>query len=67
LADRVIVFGARPGRVKEMMKIDIPRPRPLSVKRDKRFLEYEDHLWTMIEEEVKKTMVQDQVVHNIDA
>jgi NitT/TauT family transport system ATP-binding protein len=67
LADRVIVFGARPGRVKEMMKIDIPRPRPLAVKRDKRFLEYEDHLWTMIEEEVKKTMVQDQVVHNIDA
>ncbi len=67
LADRVIIFGARPGRVKETLKIDIPRPRTLSVKRDKKFLEYEDYLWGHIEEEVKKTMVADQVVHNIDA
>jgi NitT/TauT family transport system ATP-binding protein len=67
LADRVIVFGARPGKVKETIKVDIPRPRPLSVKRDKRFLEYEDRLWNLIEEEVKKTMIADQVVHNIDA
>lgn len=66
LADRVIVFGARPGRVKETIKIDIPRPRELAVKREKKFLEYEDHLWGLIEEEVKKTMIADQVVHNIN-
>jgi NitT/TauT family transport system ATP-binding protein len=66
LADRVIVFGARPGKVKEMIKIDLPRPRNLSIKRDPKFLEYEDKLWNLIEEEVKKTMVQDQVVHNIN-
>ncbi len=66
LADRVIVFGARPGRVKEMLKIELPRPRDLSIKRDPKFLEYEDQLWTLIEEEVKKTMIQDQVVHNIN-
>jgi len=67
LADRVIIFGARPGRVKDVLKIDIPRPRKLAVKRDRQFLEYEDKLWNLIEEEVKKTMVADQVVHNIDA
>ena len=66
LADKVIVFGARPGKVKESIKIDIPRPRTLAVKREKKFLEYEDHLWNLIEEEVKKTMVADQVVHNIN-
>jgi NitT/TauT family transport system ATP-binding protein len=66
LADRVIVFGARPGRVKQTIKIDLPRPRELSVKRDAKFLEYEDQLWNLIEEEVKKTMIQDQVVHNIN-
>jgi len=66
LADRVIVFGSRPGKVKETIKIDIPRPRKLAVKRESKFMEYEDHLWTLIEEEVRKTMIQDQVVHNID-
>jgi len=67
LADRVIVFGARPGRVKETIKIEIQRPRGLSVKREKKFLEYEDYCWNLIEVEVKKTMLADQVVHNIDA
>jgi len=66
LADRVIVFAARPGRVKATIKIDIPRPRELSIKRDPRFLKYEDEVWNLIEEEVKKTMIQDQVVHNIN-
>ncbi len=66
LADRVIVFAARPGRVKATIKIDMPRPRELSIKRDPRFLKYEDEVWNLIEEEVKKTMIQDQVVHNIN-
>ncbi len=66
LADRVIVFGARPGKVKQTIKIDLPRPRDLSLKRDPRFLELENRVWEQIEEEVKKTMVQDQVTHNID-
>jgi len=66
LADRVIVFGSRPGRVKKMIPIALPRPRDLSIKRDPMFLKYEDELWTLIEEEVKKTMIADQVVHNIN-
>jgi NitT/TauT family transport system ATP-binding protein len=66
LADRVIIFGARPGKVKDVLKIDLPRPRPLAVKRSKQFLEYEDHLWVRIEEEVRKTMAADQLVHDIN-
>ena len=66
LADRVIIFGARPGRVKQTIKIDLPRPRDLSLKRDPRFLELENRVWEQIEEEVKKTMVQDQVTRNIN-
>jgi len=49
LADRVIVFGARPGRVVEDIKIDLPRPRNLGVKRDPKFLEYIDYIWSLIE------------------
>ncbi|MBI4319663.1 MAG: ABC transporter ATP-binding protein [Chloroflexi bacterium] len=54
LSDRVVVFSGRPGKVKDVIDIDIPRPRKLSVKRDPRFLEYEDRIWVHIEEEVKK-------------
>jgi NitT/TauT family transport system ATP-binding protein len=53
LADRVIVFTARPGRVKQTVSIDLPRPRALSIKRDRRFLDYEDEVWGCIEEELR--------------
>ncbi len=52
LADRVIVFSARPGRVKLVLRVDFPRPRDLRVKRDPRFLEIETAIWESIREEV---------------
>jgi NitT/TauT family transport system ATP-binding protein len=55
LADRVIVFGARPGRVQGEFTIELPRPRPLKIKRDPRFLQYEDAIWEIIEAEVRKS------------
>jgi NitT/TauT family transport system ATP-binding protein len=51
LADRVVVMSARPGRVKDIFGIPFERPRDLSLKRDKRFLELEDRVWKLIEEE----------------
>jgi NitT/TauT family transport system ATP-binding protein len=53
LADRVMVFSRRPGRLKACVEIDLPRPRELSAKREARFLEYEDEIWKSIEEEVR--------------
>jgi len=51
LADRVIVMSARPGRVKGMFDIPFGRPRGLELKRDPKFLELEDSIWKLIEEE----------------
>lgn len=56
LADRVVVFSARPTKVREIVKIQISRPRPLSVKRTKDFLDYTDHIWGIIQDEVLKSM-----------
>ena len=56
LADRVVVMTSRPGRVKAVLEVDIPRPRQLSVKRTPRFLELVDEIWAMIEEEVRTAM-----------
>ena len=55
LADRVVVFSARPGQIKEIVDVDIPRPRSLSLKRSPRFLEIVDRCWTLIEKEVEAT------------
>jgi NitT/TauT family transport system ATP-binding protein len=52
LADRVIVFTKRPGRVKHSIEIEIPRPRGLRVKRDPKFVAYEDEIWDSIQEEI---------------
>ncbi len=54
LADRVVVFTARPGRVKRVLDIELDRPRPLKIKRDPRFVEYEDAVWSLIEEETTR-------------
>ena len=51
LADRVVVMSARPGRVKDVFEVPFERPRNLGLKRDPRFLELEDSVWKLIEEE----------------
>ena len=53
LSDRVLVFTARPGRLKEEVVIDLPRPRDLSIKWAPEFLGYTSHIWNSIEEEVR--------------
>ncbi|MDH7794276.1 MULTISPECIES: ABC transporter ATP-binding protein [unclassified Beijerinckia] len=54
LSDRVIVFTARPGRVKEEIVVDLPRPRELSVKRTPEFTQLTERIWNLIEQEVRE-------------
>lgn len=53
LSDRVVVLSARPGRVREEVRIDLPRPRDLQLKRDPAFVRHVDHIWKLIEAEVR--------------
>ncbi len=54
LADRVIVLTARPGTVKSIVPIDLPRPRILSHKKDPNFHRLQSLLWDLTEEEFIK-------------
>jgi NitT/TauT family transport system ATP-binding protein len=54
LSDRVLVFSARPATVRESISIDLPRPRPLNIKRDPQFLTYSERIWDLIYEETRR-------------
>lgn len=46
LADRVVVMSARPGRIAEILRVDIPRPRwDHDVRGTKEFAELRAHIW----------------------
>jgi NitT/TauT family transport system ATP-binding protein len=52
LADRVIVFTARPGRTKADVKIDLARPRAIEVKKTAHYMEYRNRIWDLLRDEV---------------
>ena len=53
LSDRVLVFARRPGRLQEEVKIALPRPRALEIKRTAEFVGLVDLIWRMIEDDVR--------------
>jgi NitT/TauT family transport system ATP-binding protein len=54
LADRVAVFSARPGRIRAIETVDLPRPRDVfRIRFDPRFGALHDRLWRYLEESVR--------------
>jgi NitT/TauT family transport system ATP-binding protein len=51
LGDRVVVLSARPGRIREDIRIDLPRPRSLEIKKSIECHEYRNRIWDMIRQE----------------
>lgn len=48
LAQRVIIMSARPGRIKEIVDIDIPYPRTQETKMTPEFLEVKNYIWNQV-------------------
>ena len=61
LADRVLVFARRPGRLRENVAIELPRPRALAIKRTAEFVRYVDHIWRLIEDDVRDSVIEEKV------
>jgi len=57
LSDQIFVFARRPGRVQERVSIDLPRPRALGIKRTPEFVAYVDHIWRLIENDVRESVL----------
>ncbi|MER9137576.1 ABC transporter ATP-binding protein [Mesorhizobium sp. M0830] len=54
LADRVVVMTARPGTVKEIIDIDLPRPRDGDIRASAEFNTYRARVWDVLRDEVNK-------------
>jgi NitT/TauT family transport system ATP-binding protein len=48
LADEVVVFGGRPGHVRKVLPIDLPRPRDPALKHSEELREYGGQIWPLL-------------------
>jgi NitT/TauT family transport system ATP-binding protein len=56
LGDRVFVMTARPGRIKEEIAVDLPRPRAATVTMSPQFLAIKQRILGLLQEEVNKSL-----------
>lgn len=56
LGDRVVVMGARPGRIVHTRRIELERPRGTETKKDPRLVEYHNELWDVLREQSNQSL-----------
>ena len=52
LSDRAVVMTARPGRTKDVLKIQLPRPRDYEMRLTTEFNEIKLRIWEVLKEEL---------------
>ena len=60
LSDRVVVMSYRPGTIKDIIEVDLPRPRSSEVISTPEFGTYVGKLWTLLREEASRGMVDEE-------
>jgi len=60
LADRVLVMTYRPGKVKRIVPIDLPRPRSSEIVSSEAFGRYVAQIWADLREEASRGMRDDE-------
>ena len=51
----------RPGRLQESVPIRLARPRSLAIKRTAEFVTTVDHIWRLIEDDVRAAVIDEHV------
>jgi NitT/TauT family transport system ATP-binding protein len=60
LADRILVMSYRPGKVKRIVDIDLPRPRSSEIVSSEAFGRYVAQIWSDLREEASRGMRDDE-------
>jgi NitT/TauT family transport system ATP-binding protein len=60
LADRILVMTYRPGQVKRVVDIDLPRPRTSEIVSSEAFGRYVAQIWSDLREEASRGMIDDE-------
>jgi NitT/TauT family transport system ATP-binding protein len=58
LGDEIVVMTARPGRIKEVVQVDLPRPRSFELVNTPAFGALYQHVFHLIREEVTRSMAE---------
>jgi NitT/TauT family transport system ATP-binding protein len=56
LADRIVLLSRRPGRVRAVLPVPLPRPRVEAMRSSAPFLAFTQELWGMIKDEARAAM-----------
>jgi NitT/TauT family transport system ATP-binding protein len=60
LSDRILVMTYRPGKVKRIVNIDLPRPRTSEIVSSEAFGRYVAQIWSDLREEASRGMMDDE-------
>jgi NitT/TauT family transport system ATP-binding protein len=64
LSDRVAVMTARPGKVKEIIDVSLPRPRSEEIRNSSEFAQIRQYAWSQIKDEVTKAQGLQESIEN---
>lgn len=48
LGDRVVLMTPRPGRIREIIEVSLPHPRPPDLEKNPQFIEMKEYLWAQL-------------------
>lgn len=61
LGDRIVVITKRPGRVKEVLPVSIPKPRGRDIRQLKEYITLRDRIWSLLADDAGKASKQAEV------
>ena len=57
LGDRILLMTSRPGRIREILSVEIPRPRDLSrVRSDPRSVRLRAYIWDQLKQDAEQNI-----------